>query len=267
MAQFIRSAKSASDWTDAELLTYSITVTPTSPEEFFGNSYNADPSLEHLDPTILTSPNSEDPNLSDAVADYLGYLDLATHPRQENVVNDFTAATLKLLGFNERHSNVATRYNIPLTHCCETRDAQADVCLVYHPTTVLLVCIQNMERYLKPNVEAHVVAQAIAAFQFNNKKREARAKPVLDAMTIPCISMLGTIPTFYLVPVTQELSKAVISAQSRLPTSQTRVLMCVTVAADLAGWSKGMADLEFRKLALNTGPSARVDFPHEEITM
>jgi len=67
MAQFIRSAKSGSKWT-ARLL-----------------QSGSDPSLDHLDPAILTSPvsNVEDPNLSDATADYLGYLDLATcHPRK-----------------------------------------------------------------------------------------------------------------------------------------------------------------------------------------
>ena len=59
MAQLIRSAKSGSDWTDADLLAYNISITPTPPAVFFQSG--ADPSLDHLDAAILTSPNSEDP--------------------------------------------------------------------------------------------------------------------------------------------------------------------------------------------------------------
>ncbi|KAF8878035.1 hypothetical protein CPB84DRAFT_1879320 [Gymnopilus junonius] len=71
------------------------------PQMFFFQS-NADPSLDHLYPAILTSPNAEDLDLSEATADYLGYLDLATHLTQESAISDdFATATLKLLGINE----------------------------------------------------------------------------------------------------------------------------------------------------------------------
>lgn len=246
MAQLIRSAKSGSDWTEAELLAYNISIKPTSPVVFFQSG--ADPSLEHLDPAILTSPNAEDPNLSEATADYLGYLELATHATQESAIDDFAAATLRLLGFNERHATVATRYIIPLTICGETRAAQTDVCVIYRPTTVLLVLVEDKTLFNKTNAEAQVVAGAIAAFQFNNTKRAARSQPVLEVMTIPCITMFGTTPTFYLVPVTRELSDAVMTAQ--YPTSQTQVLKCVTVAVYQRRINEGMADIEFRELAL-----------------
>jgi hypothetical protein len=142
---------------------------------------------------------------------------------------------------------VATRPDIPLTVRGETRAAQIDVCLIYRPITILLVLVDDKTLFnnLKTGAEAQVVAEAIAAFQFNNAKRSARGQPVLEVMTIPCITMLGTNPTFYLVPVTRELSEAVMTAQ--YPTSQTRVLKCVTVAARQR---EGMADTEFRKLAL-----------------
>jgi hypothetical protein len=44
-----------------------------------------------------------------------------------------------------------------------------------------------------------MVAEAIAVFQYNNKKRAARGQAVLEAMTIPAVTMVGTNPTFYLV--------------------------------------------------------------------
>ena len=248
MAQnFIRSAKSGSDWTDSELLAYNISIIPTSPADFFQSS--TDPLLDHLDPAILTLPtNADDPDLSNDVANYLGYLDLATNATQESLIDDFAVATLKLLGFNIRHSNIATRYIMPLTICGECRTAQADVCVLYRPTTILLVLVGGKTLFNRTSAEPQMVAEAIAAFQYNNTKRAARGQPVLEVMTIPCITMTGTNPTFYLVAVTKELSNAVITGQ--YPPTQTRVLKCVTVAGHQMRVSDGMADIEFRKLAL-----------------
>ena len=249
MAELIRSAKSGSDWTGAELLAYNITITPTSPDVFFQPI--PDPTLDHLDPAILSSPNGNNPNLSHGAARYLGYLDLATNASQESSIDDFAAATLLLLGFDEQFSTVATRFIIPLTICGESRVAQTDVCLIYRPSTVLLVLVDVDDKTLmnKTSAEAQMVAEAIAAFQYNNAKRESRNQRVLEAMTIPCITMVGTTPTFYLVPVTKELSDAVMTGQ--YPLTQTRVLKCVTVAGhDERRVSDGMADIEFRKIAL-----------------
>jgi hypothetical protein len=39
------------------------------------------------------------------------------------------------------------------------------------------------------DAEAQVVAGAISAFQFNNRERRDQGLDLLDAMTIPCITM------------------------------------------------------------------------------
>ncbi|KIM45344.1 hypothetical protein M413DRAFT_338289 [Hebeloma cylindrosporum] len=67
-------------------------------------------------------------------------------------------------------------------------------------------------------------------------------------MTIPCIIMSGNRPTFYLVPVTQELSNAVIGGV--YPTTVTQVLKCVTVAAHIRRVGVGMDDTEYSNFAL-----------------
>ena len=248
MANAIRSAKSGSDWTSGDLLAYNIAISPVPPDEFF--RHGVDPSLDHLDPAILdSSPDSDDPNFSDAVADYLGYLDLATKATQESAIDNFAAETLKLLGFNERKTTVVTRYIIPLTICGDgNRVAQTDVCLLYRPSLVLLVLVEDKTIFNKTNPEAQVVAEAIAAFQSNNAKRGASGLPPLNAMTIPCITMTGTRPTFYLVPVTQNLSDAIILGQ--YPATQTQVLKCVTTRVHARTTSEGMENVEYRKLAL-----------------
>ena len=62
MAQLIRSAKYGSDWTSMELYAYNITITPTSPADFF--QLAAEPSLDDLDPSILTSPVTDTDDLT-----------------------------------------------------------------------------------------------------------------------------------------------------------------------------------------------------------
>ncbi len=251
MAQLIRSAKSGNDWATNELIAYNIVITPTSPADFF--QLAAESSLDELDPFILNSPvtHTDDPNLSESTQEYLAYLDLATGAHQENAVVDFAAATLRLLGFNIPNISVSTRYAIPFDICGDVRTAQTDVCVICRPSTILLVLVQDktiFDESAAYKVEAQVVANAIAAFQYNNFKRAENGLSILGAMTIPCITMSGTTPTFYLVPVTKELSDAVITAQ--YPTLETRVLKCITTAAHRTRVRDGMADPEFRKIAL-----------------
>ena len=251
MANAIRPAKSDSDWSDNELIAY-ITISPLPPGEFFPTR---DPTLDHIDSVILNSfPDDANP----AVV-YLSYLDLAVRAPQESIIGNFAAETLKLLGFNGRRNTVLMHYIIPLTICGEAdRVAQTDVCLVHSPTFVLLLLVEYKTLLTnKVNAEAQVIAEAVAALQFNNKKRADHGLDSLDTMTIPCVVMTGTRPIFYLVPVTGELSNAVIAGQ--YPATQTRVLRCVTTAEHTATqiWcaTTGMEDTEYRKLALKRFPS------------
>ena len=242
MADLIRSAKSSGDWTRNELMAYNIVISPLLPDNFFPTP---DPSLDEIDPAILDSP-LYDTNLalSDAAAEYLGYLGLATRPTQESFIDSFAIETLKLLGFNGRDTIVSMHHIIPLTICGVDRVAQADVCLIHNRGFVLLVLIRD-KKFV--DSEARVVAEAIAAFQFNNAMREEYGLGPLDAMTIPCITMSGTRPTFYLVPVTAELSAAVTYGQ--YPKNKTQVSRCVTTTTRMHA-SLGMGDLEYRKLVL-----------------
>lgn len=108
-----------------------------------------------------------------------------------------------------------------------------------------LVLLALVTGFSRTNTEAEVVAAAIAAFQHNNSKRRSHGLAPLEAMTIPCITMAGTRPTFYLVPVTTALSEAVITGQ--YPAAQMRVRMCATVATRSGA---GMEDVGYRELAL-----------------
>lgn len=249
MANAIRSAKSGSDWTANELLAYNIAVSPVAPQDFFPVP---DPPLNHIDPAILTAPpGATDPAISDPASEYLGYLELAANATQESFIDTFAAETLKLLGFAERGTIVTTRFAIPLTICADdTHTAPTGACLLSRPSLVLLVLAQDKTLSNRTNAEAQAVAGAIAAFQYNNHKRKSHGLATLDRMTVPCIAMSGTRPAFYLVPVTTDLSEAVITG--RYPAAQTRVRECATVHVATHTWclGTGMEDTEYRKLAL-----------------
>ncbi|KIJ25346.1 hypothetical protein M422DRAFT_255886 [Sphaerobolus stellatus SS14] len=248
MSNLVRSAKSTNNWTGYDLTAYHITVRLVQPAEFFCSGPN--PSLDHIDSKILTSIDVDDPSMSDTASRYLAYLEMATHasPNQDSIMDDFARETLSLLGFDERNERIlTTRYNIPYNTFRESKEnAQADVCLLYRPALVLLVLVVD-KVLTKTDPEAHVIADAIAAFQFNNRQREDMGRPKLESMTIPCITMSRTRPTFYLVPVTNALSEAVITRQ--YPSVETTVLKCLTITGQYRD-RHGMAGLEYRKLAL-----------------
>lgn len=248
---FTRSPKSSCDWGQNELIAYNISLSSISPQEFYRSV--PEPPLNHLDANILNAhAGAKEPDVSDAVASYLSHLDLAygCYSRECHIV-DFAVRSLELLGFNERGTVVSTRYDMPLQIVAETRSAQTDVCILDVSRMMVLLVLVAVEGppLHKPNAEAQVIAQAIAAFQSNNNERSERGLTPLPAMTIPCIKMVHTRPTFYLVPVTQELEIAVENAL--YPSSVTRVSRCVTLLDDpKIDVETGMENTEYRRLAL-----------------
>ena len=245
MATITRSAKSSSNWTENELIAYNITISSLSPDKFFPTP---DPPLNDIDPAILNSSLAADTTtLSIAASTYLAHLRYAAGATQEGFIDIFVIETLKLLGFENSRAIVAMHYTIPFTICGEAdRVAHLDECLIHDTTFVFLVLVKD-NTFTGSPAEAQVVAGAIATFQFNNMKREEYGLDPLNAMTIPCIIMSGTRPTFYLVPVTAELSEAVTCGW--YPKHPTQVLRCETVAADQDA-AAGMENIEYRKLAL-----------------
>jgi len=112
---------------------------------------------------------------------------------------------------------------------------------------ILLVLQEDKTIFNLTQPEPQVIAEAIAAYQYNNKKCQTRGLPTLDAMTIPGITMVGTRPTFYLVPVTQALSVAVVTGQ--YPEAPTEVVKCVTFLGPNRRSSEGMETPEYRQVA------------------
>ncbi|KAG1845793.1 hypothetical protein C8R48DRAFT_765165 [Suillus tomentosus] len=232
MANIIRSAKSSSNWDSNELIAYNITVTSVPSQQFFPQEIDVPLTAAGLDSVLATADSdvSPDPDVSRNTAHFLQYLQDASTPDfdDQNVrvpsIDDFARQVLITVGF--------------------TRVAQISVCLRDMESDMLLLLQMDKTQIGPSNVEARMISGAIAAYQLNNNKRQEKGLHPLDAMTMPCITMIGTRPTFYLVPVTKALSDAVISCQ--YPSARTEVLKC-EVASDHNG---GMEAPEYRGMAL-----------------
>jgi hypothetical protein len=250
------NAKSGSDWTTNDLLLFKIRVSaPQSPEEFYGQPLPTVASLSGLDSNLLFGTLGTQ-GLSDETYRLLQYLDLASKANsgQESAVHDFTREILRSLGYEKRglllRSHYRSRYAIPLLGCGEPNiSAQADVCLVQGSSTTILMVVQEDKDILSARDPApQVIAEAIATLQYNNRIRARAGQSELDSMTIPCITMTGTRPIFYLVPVTRNLSEAVATSM-RFSLSPTVVQKCV-VTSSSHRLSEGMETPDFRQVAL-----------------
>ncbi|KAF9447038.1 hypothetical protein P691DRAFT_776423 [Macrolepiota fuliginosa MF-IS2] len=224
-----------------ELPTYSIDIRAVPPPELFPSG--ADPSLDHLDAAVLNSPpNANDLALSDTVANYLVYPDLAS---QESFLDAFVIETLK--HFNDRGKTVIFCYMVPLVICADFTHLRCSNRRVSPPSSdTRLVAVRTPSNRNDPG--AQVVAEAIASFQYNGKKREEKGLLCLHGMSILAITTSGTRPTLCLTPITKELSEAVITGQ--YPVNRTQVLKCVTVATlhvvpALAQETWGIEELRF----------------------
>ena len=149
-----------------------------------------------------------------------------------------------MLGFEESGYILRSRYAIPLNICGEpTQTVQTDICLLHHASTITLLFQEDKSEL---GAESKVIAEAIASFQENNRNRIRLGKERKNSMSIPCITMVGTRPIFYVVPVTQQLCTAV--EQGEFPEQVTEVRKCVVGAETQL--SDGMERLDFRLEAL-----------------
>ncbi|KAM6502553.1 hypothetical protein JOM56_002530 [Amanita muscaria] len=249
MAHLTRSPKSANDWTRNDLRAYNIVVSSQSPDEFYGQPLPTVAALSNLDPYLL-SATLDTQGLSIETYRLLQYIDHASRANtgQESTINDFMKEILRLLGYEEkRNLLLRSHHAIPLLISGDPDQlAQTGTCLSQGSSTILLV-VQEETTFSFHDPEPKVIAAAIATFQYNNCTRAQLGQPELNLMTIPCIVITGTRPTFYLVPVTQELSTAV--ATSQYPISPTIVKQCVVVSNSHRR-SEGMEIPEFRRLSL-----------------
>jgi hypothetical protein len=221
MANVIRIAKSGSEWTGNDLIAYNINIVDADRRKFFGDSWTDNPNVS----TEILSFDIDDGDRSILHKDarrVLAALDLATSSRRESLVDDFSRDLLILMDYDSISRTVGTRRNIDLIMCSVITCAQVDVCVESLNNTSLLLLQEDKTNESFKDPEPQVIAEAIAAFQENNRIRSKRFLNPLDMMIFPCITMRGTFPVFYLVPITKNLSDCI--KEGKYPERETTVL-------------------------------------------
>ncbi|THU95943.1 hypothetical protein K435DRAFT_665350 [Dendrothele bispora CBS 962.96] len=249
MANLIRSAKSCSDWTLNDLDAYHIELHSQNHLTFFG--VQALP-LPQVDPELINTSAARD-MVQDCNAELIHLLDLAmNHRAGEPAVNDFMVELFKRLGYVRRNRIARTRReNLALLICGEHRDAEIDVCLLDRSRNEILLLVQE-DKWVEDsdegaNAEAQLVAKAIAAFTENNKNREAIGLDPLTEKVMPGIMMVGTAPTFFKIPVTEQLVYHV--RHGTYPPQSMLVIYCCPPLA--RSHSEGMRPLDNRQPILS----------------
>ena len=244
----IRSAKSGSDWGRNELAAYNIQTERQDAATFFETDPLPEP---HVPADMLNKLEAEDTTDLDAFRT-ISAMDLAMNatPLEESAVGDFAVRLFDILGYTSRDVLLRTRKNIELVICGVSMHAKTDVCLMINRSEIILL-VQEDKRHLEDrgDAEAQLIAEAIAAFQSNNKKRILAGLDPVQHRLIPGIIMIGTAPVFYKIRVTKELADAV--TYGAFPSVPTVVHFHVPpVPRPYRRLSEGMKPLDNRRIVL-----------------
>jgi len=230
-------------WTTDDLRAYNVTIEAQDFGTFFGQPSPI------LQPSELLTKQRADEMTSVENHRVISLMDLAMNrvPSEESMVAQFTEKLLVSLEYESLAKSVVLRQQMPLFICGESRHATADVCLM-DMSEILLVGQEDKRHMDAGDPDPQLIAEAIAAFQFNNYKRtRILHEPTLTSKVIAGITMLGTAPTFFKIPVTLDLVSAVELGQ--YPATPTVVTMHVPdVPRPSCRIAEGMEPLDNREV-------------------
>ncbi|KAF8548141.1 hypothetical protein OG21DRAFT_1516623 [Imleria badia] len=171
----------------------------------------------------------------------------------ESVVDDFAAVLFRALGYTKRNCVACTWRDMSLFICGEFKLARTDVCIIDCDHNDILLLVQEDKRYEEGgggDPEAQLTAEAIAAFGINNEQRVKADLDPLEEEIMPGITMVGTTPTFYKIPVTKTLLQHV--AHGTYPPNLTHIALCQSpVPRPARRYTEGMKPLDNRRQILS----------------
>jgi hypothetical protein len=209
----IRTCKPGSEWTLNELNSYRIVVRNQDEVDFFNRSLDNE-DISDVPKDVLESElileRIREASRDDGSYNLLKYIRLAArvHEKEESAVDDFSVELLRILKY-DKIGTIRTRKDILLLMCGTYTHAKTDVCLMDDEEDIFLLIQEDKSHISISDPEAQVIAEAIAAFQHNNRVRQRLNINALDEYTFPCVTMTGTRPIFYKVRVTTHLSNCV----------------------------------------------------------
>ncbi|KAH8998675.1 hypothetical protein EDB92DRAFT_1933054 [Lactarius akahatsu] len=212
MADLVRSAKSGSRWGTNKLIAFNIELIDKNTQPFFD--------------THLASAHEPAGSLHKADMDFFAYMEdaMAIPPGEESFVGDFAAFVLRMMRYDEGRRVVHLRREMGFEMCGQRVDAKADVYVMERSGTgakYLLLVQEDKYHLSKDDPEPQLIAGAIAAFYEINRALKAAGLPKLQSKTFAGITMVGTTPTFYKIPVTNEILISL--ATSQYPSQVTTV--------------------------------------------
>ncbi|TFK95372.1 hypothetical protein BDV98DRAFT_517787 [Pterulicium gracile] len=168
----------------------------------------------------------------------------------DSAVLDFVNQLFHVVNYARRHRVGRSRRNLDLVVYGELTSTRIDFSLyssVQKETFLIVqVDIYHEGREVLQDSQARVVASALAAFTENNANRERMGLPQLEHKVIPGIIMNGTSPTFFMIPVSEELITHV--RNGTYPSTPTVVHYCFPpIPASPRRRSNGMVPLESRR--------------------
>jgi hypothetical protein len=244
MARIILSAKSGSEWTEDELTAFNVNIVWQNSAEFFGVSPLPDPDVP---PAILTATASIAALAANDEVTWRFIFSLGRAvPGLESAVDAFVVELLRLMHYEALGRVALQNVNLTLTMCGKECHTQSDVCVMDSDSILLVVQQYKRDGSSVRLPEAQLLAEAIAAFDYNNQlRRRTSQDPVQDRM-IPGIIMRGNLPIFYKFNITQDFVDCV--RLGRRPAAVTKVFRHVPVYPD--GFDFGMFPSRNRRVAL-----------------
>ncbi|KAF8814383.1 hypothetical protein BYT27DRAFT_7266192 [Phlegmacium glaucopus] len=246
MANLVRSATSGSNWTTKELLAFNIRVADATLPAFFASTELPPVSVS---PTILNNLHIPDGHLSKTDRHFFQYLKTAEQATsEESAVADFAAFILGMLDYDDEDRFIRLRKEISFYMAGQRVDAKADVC-VMNDLDYLLLVQEDKRQQSSDDPEPQLIAEAIAAYYQNNFRRTRAGLPALPVILMPGITMVGTAPIFYRIPVLPQLLEALVT--STYPKEVTVVLKFVPPVVNKETYfSEGMRPLANRLIVL-----------------
>ncbi|KAJ7709498.1 hypothetical protein B0H17DRAFT_1190703 [Mycena rosella] len=151
-----------------------------------------------------------------------------------------------MLDYDEPERVVHQRLDIGFMMCGRKVDATPNMVIIEDEDYILLV--QQDKRQLSlDDAEPQLIAEAVAAYYANNRRRVAVGLAPLTSKVFAGIVMFGTGPIFYKIPISSELVTAIDRAQ--YPPNATVVSKLVPPVPDLYQYlEEGMVPLENRRV-------------------
>ena len=248
---------SGNDWTTKELAALNIRVADAPVPAFFANS--------ELPPTPVSStildnlyiPPGHLRRDNRLFFQYLMLEERATS--EEYAVDNFTGFLLRMLRYDEIDGVdglVQLGKDFSFDMAGKRINVWADVCVMQNSDDLLLVHIERSsyiaslkDPQRQQSAEPQIIAGAIAAYYQNNLRRTQAGLPALPVILMPGITMHGTAPVFYHIPVSPQLLEAL--ATSTYPKEETVVLRFIPPVANPETYlSDGIRPLDNRRIIL-----------------